>query len=273
MIKYLFFTWTLIFLPLASMHDKKFLALVEERIRKKQNLNISIFWNGNKSRKSLLCLAAEKPQNLVITLTLLQHGARPNYVPRMGIKETALSESLSFHTPHLETIQALLARGANPNEQKRGLSEDTPLHQLCSSILPRIGTPEFENREALIITLLKHGAHPNRKNIYGETPLFNLLEINEKHVQFEYNVRQAFIKILVRGGCDVFIRNNQGFTALDYGRCSPWLFSLGKEAKNLYRRLIFKLLFVEWYKQGNSHLAHLPRELLRIIFEEVLQIN
>ena len=260
---------------IAAMHDTALLQLVENRIKKKKNLNISLR-RINQVNKSLLCLAAEEPANLVITLTLLEHGADPNFKAKRcrGESESPLHAAICDKYD-LQTVQALLARGANPNE-KRAVFNYSQLHKLCSPYyFPRCASPQFDELCGIIVSLLKHGANPNSKDCEGETPLFWLLRHGIDHPDncyyFSYNEKVAIIHLLIKGRANVYAKNDNGKTALEIARESnnQWTKKLADNAERLSRRIPFKWIMLARKENPGSPLTWLPKELIKIIIREV----
>jgi uncharacterized protein len=163
-------------------------------------------------------VASRFPSRLDVVAALLDLRADPNIVSEGG--ESALSEAADYAS--LEVVNLLLAHGANVNP--------ADVSPLCSALESR-----RPNREAIVRTLLLHGADPNTGALrtavaagkveamqalldFGADP--NLRD-EEGYAPLHSAVRQrgwAAVDLLLTHGADLFARTPYGDTPLDMAR-------------------------------------------------------
>jgi hypothetical protein len=150
------------------------------------------FGNARLPNTRPLLVAAQRGLTEIAKL-LLDHGAMLEMSDSIGL--TALYWAVSGN--HLDTARFLLSRGADIN---RGVDGSTPLHSAITTAIT-------ENQMGLVHLVLEHGADVNA----GEENLNPL-----KRAAISSNAE--LVQLLLAKGADVFARDAQGLTALDWAR-------------------------------------------------------
>jgi len=150
------------------------------------------------------------PQTTQIMKILLEFGANPNIVTRIG------GTALFLASRHeIEKMELLLLAGAKPN-----LSKTSPLWNALSYT--------SQNKLMKLKVLLKYGANPNARNYGGDTVLMDV-------VSRELDI--SFLKLILQYRFDVNARSYNG-TALGIAYRNAKMFQDKKE----YRREVLRLL-------------------------------
>ncbi len=168
-------------------NKKAVIATINERLEKKIDLNeLMLAWPGHK----LLHRAVHYDHTGELVLKLLKAGAFPDVFDNCG--RTPLHWACNSLSP--ENLKILLAYNANPNT---ALRNSTPLHKISEST-----NNSSSNTQIAVKLLLAHGAHPLKKNCYGETCLQILAKYNPKLEQITrriYHHKIAAYILLLRG--------------------------------------------------------------------------
>lgn len=187
--------------------------------------------NGN---GDIPLIQAVREKNLDIAEELLNHRADPNI--QNGNGDTPLIEAVQMK--NLEMIKELLKYGANPDIQnnrgqtafsfarpyERGISRE------ISKILSRYHlNPALTNPETGVTNLMILVSDPDKFPLLEELfrrpediqPIVNQQD-NQGNTALIYDVANnpspEIIRFLLRNGANPLIRNNQGYSALDYAK-------------------------------------------------------
>ncbi len=163
-------------------------ALLEGPLRKQGKLDIEVY--DDKEGRGALHWAVNYNYPNVAEM-LIKAGININSQDYGGM--TPLN--LAVRQGRAEMVDRLLAAGADVNLPDG--SKESPLHQAAA--LSNVSLEILE-------TLLKKGANPNLKNLYGATPLYSVATWSE-------NLDK--VKVLLKAGADPMIETNEGNNALE----------------------------------------------------------
>jgi ankyrin repeat protein len=147
-----------------------------------------------------LCAVCGRGGDIAQVTPLLEKGASANAVDR---EQSALALAVMYF--HTEIVDLLLAKGADPN---RGTSGATPLQLATVGTGVWGGTPPVHDSLAIVQSLLKAGADPNRFGRDSQSPL----------CQAALNaINPQMVEILIKSGAKVNVTcTNDGSSALAY---------------------------------------------------------
>lgn len=149
---------------------------------------------------------AVRPDNSDILRILLKHGANPNRRP-------LLMRCLRYGCE--ENAAMLIEYGANPNE--RDSCHNTPLHGCADNL--------FGSK-----FLAEHGAQLDARNMFGETPLFRAVSVQN------YDA----VRYLLQCGSDPCVSTYSGETPLEHAR------------KMGHSDMVICLWWMQFRKSGNT---------------------
>lgn len=156
--------------------------------------------NGNDRvlDKRPLIIAAMRGYTDIVKLLILEHGATLEVTDSFGL--SALYWAVSEN--HLDTAGFLLSHGADVN---RGVDGSTPLH---SAITGAIAESQME----MVHLVLEYGADVNAAGENLNLPL----------MRAAISSNAALLRLLLDKGADVYARDEEGLTALDWARRSDF---------------------------------------------------
>jgi hypothetical protein len=163
-----------------------------------------------------------------------------------------------------KTMRLLLQCGADVNRQQVGDRRSTALHNATTFPLA-------------VATLLAYGADTEARTTpdYGsETPLFLYLKTD---VAFGVDLGKECIRLLIRGGANVFARCDERYTAVEeamkqsvhHPKAAQLVMAQAKrieDAQRIARREAFAMGKVDRLGVG-SRVSHLEPELIRMVLE------
>ena len=179
--------------------------VVEKRIKDGKDLNKPI----DDKKPAPLLVSSYSDEHIAITRRLLELGANPNI---LQFKDTPLHHAVSKLS--VATVQALLEHNAIPDVA--GFMGYTPLHRAV--FLGSSFELEDLKKRKEIAQLLLEKADPNKKDLFGETPLFTLLQTynpytnpikRSKRTRYLSKLKEI-IQLLVGHKTDISITNNEG---------------------------------------------------------------
>ncbi|MEO1376511.1 MAG: ankyrin repeat domain-containing protein, partial [Cyanobacteria bacterium J06635_10] len=159
-------------------------------------------YSKDQNFKSLLVCAIKQNSQSAAEL-LISKGANP--------------DSALHRVNSVDWVQFLIAKGADVN--RINFEYQTPLHYAA-----------INYQKEIVEVLLSHQANVNAKDKFGNTPLHLISQINQKtrknldiksliNNQFDFNaqnekIRLAIVKLLVKKGADIELKNNRGYNPL-----------------------------------------------------------
>lgn len=147
---------------------------------------------SNRARRIVIGIAL-----VLLTMLLVALGFFLWLAHRVGQYNTPLAAAAG--RGDLETVKSLLAKGADINEQPRGMLGMTPL-------LQAIGTGYTTGKTNVVFYLLERGANPNLKDHAGSPALYFAVAQGD----FATNL----VKALIAHGADVNFRTEHGDSLL-----------------------------------------------------------
>ncbi|KAJ5197928.1 uncharacterized protein N7498_007045 [Penicillium cinerascens] len=154
--------------------------------------------NGNERvlDKRPLIIAAMMGYTNIVKLLILEYGAILDVTDSFGL--SALYWAVSEN--HLDTARFLLSHGADVN---RGVDGSTPLHSAITGAIA-------DNQMEMVHLVLEHGADVNAAGENLNLPL----------MRAAISSNAALLRLLLDKGADVYARDEEGLTALDWARRS-----------------------------------------------------
>lgn len=184
---------------------KRMMAMVESRIRNKQDVDIPITdRNGIEEKQTILYQAAQSDEYIDITKKLLYHGADPNRKNPQGCTELVPPLERAICCEAISTVELLLSRpNINPHASYRPL-----LHWVRGQHY------SIETEIKFTELLLVLGCDPNAKDPYcrNRTPLFELA-CGSSEVR-------PLIYLLLEHGAQIDIEDTDHRTAVAYAQGS-----------------------------------------------------
>lgn len=209
----------------------------------------------------LLLNHGKDPEIVDVVKSLLAHGADAKARAHYG--ETPLYYAIKYSMP--EVVEELLKAGADANAQ---LSYDlsTPLHTVFGV------KGALDEKNALVKSLIAHGANPKLADKEGLTPLhlavkenlrFNAKDSRSYHRNFVDQL--AIVRELVKAGANINAQNNSGETPLmfaAYYNADPDLIRFmlingaNKTIKNKFGKTVIDFLEEESKSEQYAELPH-----------------
>ncbi len=267
-------------------------ALVQERIAKKEDLNLPIMSDLFIYKTPLIKACDHGDQYLPITQLLLDHGADPNKVYHEGWPP--LHHAVGNFA--IETVKLLLQAKpvpANPDTVHclwGGLS-----HNICIPARDQIDSEEKAIKRVKIAKiLLKSGVNPNNpEDTSGYTYLHRVITnsynmrtgvdalhgTTKEQQELFFKQRKALIRILLEHGGSLAIRDRSGKTSIQqayesddheanqkvYRELAQYAFNY---STNLRKKLLFLLGHAGAHPMHETPFKAFPKDLVRLIIDK-----
>ena len=144
---------------------------------------------------------------------LNQYNVMPSLLPSIfeSSEKTPLQEACYLENPYY--VEKLLENGADPNypKLKEGATNLLPLRLATGYSI--VDLNHTQNAVKIVEMLLEYGADPNVILRRGRTCLIDVVELEPKYYnEYHYEI----VRLLVEYGTDIYIKDQDGFTAYDY---------------------------------------------------------
>ena len=128
-----------------------------------------------------------------------------------GIRRTPLQEACYLENPYY--VEKLLENGADPNYPKLKKEATDLLPLPLATGYSIVNLNHTQNAVKIVEMLLEYGADPNVILPRGRTCLIDVVELEPKYYnEYHYEI----VRLLVEYGTDIYIKDQDGFTAYDY---------------------------------------------------------